>query len=476
MTGTHSVSHSTAEEYNKSAFAKIPSVDRLLKAIKPDFPQVKEKYLKRLIQTEITSIRENPGAYPLEQNDKNTFLSHLNKQLTRQLSALLDGTLKPAVNATGVILHTGLGRAPINPALAGRVSATSRYSNLEINLQDGRRGNRDSHIAPLLKILSGAEDGLAVNNNAAAVMLMLNTAGYQREIILSRGEMIEIGGSFRMPEVMKMSGCRLREIGTTNKTHLDDYKNAINEETGAILICHPSNYELRGFTQKPSLQDIVNLAHKNNLPLLYDLGSGSLLPARTFGADSEPEVEAIVEQGVDLISFSGDKLLGGPQAGLLVGDREWVQRCRRNQLLRAIRLDKFIIKLLQEALLAYLRTNSELPALDGIEALTTPAEQLKKRCNAFIDDLPTALQSIMAIKPAQGKVGSGAYPTMPLPGFAVKVVSHKIAAARLAGRLRTWKHPVFTYVEEDAVWIDLRTVSADEETIIKEALIDLLND
>ena len=224
------------------------------------------------------------------------------------------------------------------------IKKISRYTNFEINLETGKRGERLDHISHLLKILTGADDGIACNNNAAAVMLMLNSVAYRKEVLLSRGEMVEIGGSFRLPEVMKSSGCKLREVGTTNRTHLADYENAINNKTGAILICHTSNYEIKGFTHSPAIEEIVALAQKNKLPVLYDLGSGSLIPTQYFGSPSEPQVSVILDQDVDLISFSGDKLLGGPQCGMIVGKAEWVERCKKNHLLRALRLDKIIIK------------------------------------------------------------------------------------------------------------------------------------
>lgn len=453
---------------------KIPSVNLLLEKLNAQFPQIKPIYLKRIILFELDYIREKPQRFQLNKIDKAGFQQKLIERITEQIELLLEGTLKPVINATGVVLHTGLGRAPINPALTQKAAGIGRYTNLEIKLENGKRGERTDHIAPLLRILSGAEDGLAVNNNAAAVMLMLNTIGRRKEIILSRGEMVEIGGSFRLPEVMKISGCKLKEIGTTNKTHIKDYQQAVSKKTAAILICHTSNYEIKGFTYRPELNEIVELAHGSNLPVIFDLGSGSLEESEKFGSNPEPLVSDIVEAGVDLISFSGDKLLGGPQAGIIVGKEKWVQKCAKNHLLRALRLDKFILKMLQETLISYLYGGQVFERLDSLNALTKNTEELKKRSELFLHTLPEELQIQMEIVESTGKVGSGAYPTLELPSWAVKVTPKSMRAERLGKKLRNCSRPVFSYIDNEALFIDLRTVNNEEEKDLKKALIEIL--
>ncbi|MBD3224800.1 MAG: L-seryl-tRNA(Sec) selenium transferase [Caldithrix sp.] len=453
----------------------IPSVNALIDALQSRFSDVDAFYLKQHILSELDAVRQNPEDYPLSRMDKAEFQDWLITHLNRTFRQLTEGSLKKAINATGVILHTGLGRAPLNSRIAEKLHQITRYTNLEINLNDGKRGERNDHLSPLLRILSGAEDGLAVNNNAAAVMLMLNTIGNGKEVILSRGEMIEIGGSFRLPEVMRISGCKLKEIGTTNKTHMRDYEQAISAETGGILICHPSNYEIQGFTQSPQLEELVRLGHEHNLPVVYDLGSGSLLSTQRFGSDSEPQIQQIVDQGLDLISFSGDKLLGGAQAGLIVGKQKWVQKCAENHLLRALRLDKFMIKLLQETLVCYFKGEDKVSQeLDALAALTMDRKALKERSLNFVRRLPEEIQSCFQVVESTGKVGSGAYPTLRLPSFALRVQCKKHTASKLARLLRNAEIPVFTYIENDFIQLDLRAIDAEEETIIQATLTDLL--
>ena len=452
-------------------FSKIPSVNQLIEILVADFSGMKSVFIKRLVLRLLDEVRANPQRFKLDRLNKQELQQNILTILRAQLRNLIEGSLKKAINATGVVLHTGLGRAPIHPDFIEELKKVSRYTNLEIELDSGRRGERTEHLAPLLRVLTGAEDGLAVNNNAAAVMLMLNSVAKRKEVIISRGEMIEIGGSFRLPEVMKASGCKLKEIGATNKTHFRDYEEAISEKTGAILICHPSNYEIQGFTHKPQLSQLVELAHQHGLPLLYDLGSGSLYDWLKNREEKEPQVEEIIAAGADLVSFSGDKLLGGPQAGLIVGKKKWVQKCAKNHLLRALRLDKFIIKILQSVLRQYLLDKPMEERLAALEALSASDRSLKKRCQRFISNLPENLKKQCFLVEASGKVGSGAYPVLPLPGWAIRIRPQKGGAAALSRQLRLFDTPIFTYVEDEAVYIDLRTVSKEEEAVLNRALL-----
>ncbi len=459
---------------SKPDLSIIPSVNQLLEELSKKFPDVKTIYIKRVVLQLLEDVRIKPNRYNLDKLNKVQLQKKLIRKTSETIRLLVDGSLRKAINATGVVLHTGLGRAPIHLQLIEELKKVSRYTNLEIELGSGRRGERNEHLAPLLRVLTGAEDGLAVNNNTAAVMLMLNSVAKHKEVIISRGEMIEIGGSFRLPEVMKASGCKLKEIGATNKTHLSDYEQAISEKTGAILICNPSNYHISGFTHKPELAELVELAHQHALPILYDLGSGSLYDILKNREETEPQVEEIVAAGVDLVSFSGDKLLGGPQAGLIVGKKQWVQECAKNHLLRALRLDKFMIKALQSVLSQYLYLETPEQRLAAIQSLAASKSNLKQRCRKFEDYLPDNIRKHCRIVESAGKVGSGAYPVLSLESWAIRVQPVKGSASALAKKLRQYATPVFTYVEDDAVFIDLRTVSEEEETLLREALINCL--
>jgi L-seryl-tRNA(Ser) seleniumtransferase len=456
-------------------FKNIPSVNFLLNELISKFPDIQSVYLKQFVLLHLELIRKNPQGFNLKDADKDKFKELILGHLSCEIKKITSGTLKKVINATGVVLHTGLGRAPLNNKIVDTLEDVRRYTNLEINMETGKRGERLDHISSLLKILTGAEDGIACNNNAAAVMLMLNSVAYRKEVLLSRGEMIEIGGSFRLPEVIKSSGCKLLEIGTTNRTHLKDYENAISQKTGAILICHTSNYEIQGFTHHPPVEEIVSLAKKYNLPVLYDLGSGSLLPTSKFVLNKEPEIKEILNKNVDLVSFSGDKLLGGPQSGMIVGKAKWVKKCRKNHLLRALRLDKFIIKLLQQTLIMYFyKTSESIPELDTIKALTCYAGNIKKRCEAFVTRLSKELDAQIKIIKAKGKVGSGAYPTLELESYALQIKPNKMKAELLGKKLRQAKIPIISYITNDQVLIDLRTVSESEEKQIGEALKQIL--
>lgn len=460
---------------SKNIYKNIPSVNILLEELTGKYPNIHPIYLKRITLSYLELVRQHPQKYMLETLEKSKFQKHILAQLHKEIKSLTSGTLRKVINATGVVLHTGLGRAPLEEKVVKEINKISRYTNLEINLDTGKRGERLDHVSPLLKILTGADDGIACNNNAAAVMLMLNSVAYRKEVILSRGEMVEIGGSFRLPEVMKSSGCKLREIGTTNRTHLADYENAINNKTGAILICHTSNYEIKGFTHSPAIEEIVELAQKNKLPVLYDLGSGSLIPTKYFGSPPEPQVCMILDQDVDLISFSGDKLLGGPQCGMIVGKAVWIEKCKKNHLLRALRLDKIIIKLLQQTLIGYLyNTPQSIPEISTIKALTGSATCIKNRSEIFVESLPRDLNANIRIISAKGKVGSGAYPTLELDSYAIRIKPDKMKAELLGKKLRYSTIPIISYIADNAVFLDLRSVSVDEEKVIIKTITQVL--
>jgi L-seryl-tRNA(Ser) seleniumtransferase len=381
--------------------------------------------------------------------------------------------LRRLVNATGVILHTNLGRAPLCPEALDRILEVGRgYSNLEFDLEQGVRGLRYDHVSRLLCMLTGAEDALIVNNNAAAVLLTLNTLAEHKEAIVSRGELIEIGGEFRIPDVMIKSNSILREVGTTNRTRLADYEKVVGPNTGVILKVHTSNYRIVGFTEEAELVPLVALGKKHGIPVFDDLGSGCLIDLAAFGLQHEPTVREVLASGVDVVTFSGDKLLGGPQAGIIVGKKDIVAQIKKNPLNRALRIDKFTLAALEATLMHYLTPEEAPQTLRSLKALTEPQSDVKKRArklirkliHAGIPDLTYELQE------AKAAAGGGSLPTQDIPTAVVAVKSAKITASHMEIKLRQAALPIIVRVDEDAIMIDLRTVSEEEFGFVVDAL------
>jgi len=393
--------------------------------------------------------------------------------ISAEVERILSRSLQPVINATGVILHTNLGRAPLTEAVVDEFRRTAtQYSNLEYDLEAGARGKRDVHTGELLTRLTGAEAGIVVNNCAAAVLVTLAALARGGEVIVSRGELIEIGDGFRIPEIMEQSGAILREVGTTNRTRLADYENAINEKTRLLLRVHPSNFKVTGFTEKPSLQELVALSQRSGLPLAEDLGSGCLVDLSEYGV-SEPTVRQSIEAGVSVVMFSSDKLLGGPQAGIIAGKKELVARVRRCPLFRALRVDKLTIAALEATLGAYLRAAwDEVPAIRMIRA--TPQE-LKRRAENFIRELrPELPLDEVEIEIADGSslAGGGSTPSQALPTKIIRIASVRYSATKLEQRLR--RAPagvsVIVRVEEGRLVLDLRTVFPEQELLLIKTL------
>ena len=391
---------------------------------------------------------------------------------------ILAHSLQPVINATGVILHTNLGRAPLPESVVEEFRRTAtQYSNLEYDLEAGARGKRDVHTAELLKRLTGAEAAIVVNNCAAAVLVTLAALARGGEVIVSRGELIEIGDGFRIPEIMEQSGAILREVGTTNRTRLADYENAINEKSRLLLRVHPSNFKVTGFTDKPSLDELAALSQRSGLPLVEDLGSGCLIDLSEHGI-SEPTVRQSVEAGVGLVTFSGDKLLGGPQAGILAGKKDLIARVRRHPLFRALRVDKLAIAALEATLGAYLRAAwDEVPAMRMIRM--TPHE-LKRRAENFIRELrPELSLDEVEIEIADGTslAGGGSTPSQSLPSKVIRIASARYSATKLEQRLR--RAPagiaVIARVEDERLILDLRTVFPEQEPLLIKTLAAVLH-
>ncbi len=392
--------------------------------------------------------------------------------IAREVERILARTLQPVINATGVILHTNLGRAPLAPGALEEFRQTAiHYCNLEYDLETGARGKRDVHTSELLARLTDAEDAIVVNNCAAAILLVLAALAKDGEVLVSRGELIEIGDGFRIPEVMAQSGAILREVGTTNRTRIADYENAISEKTRLLLRVHPSNFQMSGFTDKPTVEELVELSRRANLPLVEDLGSGCLVDLSPYGIQ-EPTVRQSVQAGISLVTFSGDKLLGGPQAGIIAGKKEFVQRVRRHPLFRALRVDKLIIAALEITLGSYQRgALDEIPAIAMIRA--TPKE-IEERSQNLLRELTRSLPMDgldVEISDGESLAGGGSTPAQALPSKVIRIRSERRSASQIVQRLRRGATTsVIACIEDDSIVLDLRTVFAEQETALTEAL------
>jgi L-seryl-tRNA(Ser) seleniumtransferase len=402
----------------------------------------------------------------------------LEETISTLVERILARSLQPVINATGVVLHTNLGRAPLPEEVVDEFRrAATQYSNLEYDLEAGGRGKRDVHTAELLTRLTGAESAIVVNNCAAAVLVTLAALARGGEVIVSRGELIEIGDGFRIPEIMEQSGAILREVGTTNRTRLADYGDAINEKTRLLLRVHPSNFKVTGFTDKPSLEELAALSQRSGLPLVEDLGSGCLIDLSAYGI-SEPTVRQSVEAGVGIVTFSGDKLLGGPQAGIIAGKKDLIARVRRHPLFRALRVDKLTIAALEVTLSAYLRAAwDEIPAIRMIRA--TPQELKRRAENLFRELRPELPLDEVEIEITDGTslAGGGSTPAQSLPTKVIRIASARYSATKLEQRLR--RAPggisVIARVEDDRLVLDLRTVLPEQEPLLVKTLAAVLH-
>lgn len=386
--------------------------------------------------------------------------------------------LSRVINATGVIVHTNLGRSRL-PVAAGDtlVMASQHYSNLEYNLSTGRRGSRYDSVTDVLCELTGAEDALVVNNNAAAVLIALETLAKEREVIVSRGQLVEIGGSFRIPDVMRASGARLVEVGTTNRTHLRDYHEAISERTALLLRVHSSNFRIIGFTSEVANNELVQLGREHAIPVMEDLGSGCLIDLARFGLAREPTVREVVASGMDIVTFSGDKLLGGPQAGILLGKRQFIDQIKKNPLNRALRIDKFTLAALESVLRLYLDEEQALRDIPTLAMITEPAEEVARRATRCLIRLqeqhPTACR--FELLPVESRVGGGAMPEQAIASWAVAIQPETMKIQLVEKRLRQAPTPVIGRVEEDRLLLDMRTVVEDEIDLLAESLAAALS-
>ena len=453
-----------------TALRGLPSVDQLLRRLaeRPELSAVPRARLtalvRQLLDAERKRVLDGRGAPA----DPDTLAARVVERARR--AGVF--SLRPVINATGVVLHTNLGRALVSSLALERLAAVgAAYSNLELDLATKERGSRYSHVEGLLTRLTGAEDALVVNNNAAAVLLALETLAHGREVVVSRGELIEIGGEFRIPDIMRRSGAVLREVGTTNRTHLQDYAEAIGPNTALLLKVHTSNYRVVGFTADVSSRELVELGRARGIPVMEDLGSGSLVDLRPHAFPYEPTVPETVAAGVDLVSFSGDKLLGGPQAGIVVGKQAIVARLKKNPWNRALRIDKFTIAALEATLYAY-EAGTALETIPTLRLLTEPLARVRSRARTVLRRLAPATRARLKARVVddRAQVGGGALPTVELPTAAVALGDGAAEAMRLDERLRAGDPPVVGRIVDDRLLLDCRTVLSHQVATLARAL------
>ncbi|MEW6427125.1 MAG: L-seryl-tRNA(Sec) selenium transferase [Thermodesulfobacteriota bacterium] len=452
---------------------RIPKVDELLGRLDSDAPQ---RLVKKAVRDELEELRRRILA-GIDLDEADTDPVRVAAAVAARIARLATPRYRPVINATGVVVHTNLGRSLLPAeAMTAILAAGSRYGNLEFDLDTGKRGSRYSLVEDLLCELTGAEAALVVNNNAAAVLLVLETLARGREVIVSRGQLVEIGGSFRIPEVMAKSGAHLVEVGATNRTHPRDYENAITEATALLLKVHTSNYRMIGFTAEVPLAELVELGRRRDIPVMEDLGSGCLLDLKRYGFSGEPTVGEVVAAGADIVTFSGDKLLGGPQAGIIVGRRQYVERIKRNPFNRALRIDKFTLAGLESVLRLYLDEEQALARIPTLAMLALPQEAVRRRTTKLLRLLGDRLAGRARLEKVavSSRAGGGSLPEQELPSWAVRLTPLTLSAAGLEERLRRLPRPVIGRIEHDTLLLDLRTVQDDELAPLAEALAQAL--
>ncbi len=451
----------------KALLRSIPKMDELLK--NDIFTQLNEEYgSNRVLETSrnvLEELRKSILADEITDFTSETIADSIKSALANSDKI----NLRKVINATGIVLHTNLGRAVIGEKVAKNVFNTvCGYSNLEYNCEKGERGSRHNHAKKLLTKLCGQEDAMVVNNNAAAIMLALGAMAKNKEVVVSRGELVEIGGSFRVPEIMELSGNILKEVGTTNKTHPEDYENAINENTGALLKVHTSNFKIMGFTENVDLTKLCEIGKKHDLPVIYDLGGGALFNLEQFGIHDEPNITDILKSGVDILTFSGDKLLGGPQAGIIVGKKKYIDLMKKHPLARAVRVDKFTLATLCETLKCYLDPEIAMRDIPTISMLAQTLDDLTVKCQKLISVIGSDIECVIAHD--FGQVGGGSVPTQMIESVVCKITDKRVSADKLEKYLRAYETPIVARIAKDNVMLDVRTISESEFPIIADAL------
>ena len=460
----------------KQLLSSLPKVDILLENEKikklctfsrnmtlESIRQVLDLYRSRILSGEISSLNVDDIVNDIVRHAENKSRPHLRR----------------VINATGTVLHTNLGRSVLSKeAVNAVINASAGYNNLEFDLEKGIRGSRYSHVEEIICKITGAEAALVVNNNAAAVMLALSTLAKGKEAIVSRGQLVEIGGSFRIPAVMELSGAHLVEVGTTNRTHLYDYEKAINENTGVILKVHQSNYKILGFTEEVELKELIELGNKSAIPVIEDIGSGVFIDFSKYGLAYEPTVQKSLEDGVDIITFSGDKMLGGPQAGIIAGRKKYIDQMKKNQLTRALRIDKMTLAALEATLRLYIDESAAISKIPALKMLTVDQDTLRKNARKLSVMLKNRIGSLASIevKNDYSQVGGGSMPLEKLNTYVVAVKPFNMSLDMLDYRLRTCDTPITARIFKDRMLFDVRTIFDNEYKIISDALSGILGE
>ena len=458
-------------------YRSIPKVDVLLE--NSDIVTLIENHHRDVVVDVIREEIDKLRNFIKENDDINLIeekINNLIENIKISTEKVYSYNIKKVINGTGTILHTNLGRAIISKKHADYLSeVVTSYSNLEYNLEEGKRGERYSHFEKLICKITGAEAAMAVNNNAAAVMLVLSSMAAEKEVIVSRGELVEVGGKFRIPDVMKSSNAHLVEIGTTNKTHLEDYEDAISENTGAFLKVHTSNFKILGFTESVSIEELCKLGREKDIPVIEDIGSGVLIDLSKYGLEYEPTVQDSIKAGVDVVSFSGDKLLGGPQAGIIVGKKKYIDKMKKNPLTRAFRIDKFTATILEMIFHEYLNEEDAIKNIPVLSLITKDLKEIEKNANALFNKIEN-LKNVadINVEDTLSQIGGGSLPAERIKSKSVTIMPKNISTQSLEAKLRAGKNPVVGRISEEKLILDMRTVLEDEIDILAQKLIDIL--
>jgi L-seryl-tRNA(Ser) seleniumtransferase len=460
---------------SREKLAALPSVDECIKSSYGE--KWLDMYYRKIVLRSIREVIDLRRREILDGSLPDVSLDGMAAEIEGVIKKHSAYRLVPLINATGIVIHTNLGRSILSDkSVENIVTTAGSYSNLEYDISKGKRGKRYSTIKGIIRELTGAEDAIIVNNNAAAVLICLDTFARNREVIVSRGELVEIGGSFRIPEVMQSSGAILRDVGTTNKTHLADYTNAVCGNTGMILKVHQSNYKVIGFTEEVSAGDLVKIGKEFRIPVAADLGSGCMIGLDKYGVHGEPTVNEVIRSGVDLVTFSGDKLLGGPQAGIIVGREKLIRSIQKNPMMRALRIDKMTFAGLEATFMQYLDEERAVNDIPTLRMLTEPQGIIKKRARKIYSALkkPIAAAAELEILPDQSRAGGGSLPETDFPTFVVSIRPLDISVNALEKKLRLGTPPVIARIKENVLLIDARTVQDKEVKVLVSCVVAAL--
>ena len=461
------------EQQNQQLLRKIPAVDTLLNA--PDLQGLPQKLVVDSIRNSIENLRQQILSSKATALDADSITPMIVTDAKNRINSIMSTHYRRVINAAGIVLHTGLGRAVLPKAAIDQLAnEMTGYSLLQTDIEQGKRCKRDGRIEDLLKILTGAPAATVVNNNAAATSIVLNTVGAGKEVIVSRGQLVEIGGAFRLPDVMAFSGAKLVEVGATNKTHPRDYQNAITEDTAAILRVHPSNYQIQGFSSEVPLDELVEIARSNNLVMIDDVGAGSLIDFSKFGFTPEPTLAQSIAAGSDLVTASADKLIGASQAGIILGREDLIQSIRKNQFARIVRTGKLTLAVLEATLKLFLDEATALTQVPTVQMLTRPAQDIEKQAKRITAKVKkTVPNAPIETIPGYSQTGSGSLPAQNMPTTLIKITP-PVSAEKTTARLRTYKTPIFARIQKQNVLLDPRTLRDNDEKTITNALIDIL--